>query len=155
YGILVRNIPNECDTLIARVVDVGGNRVTSAPILVPSQIATDERSTFEDGAMPPAGWAALTSTSGDGTTVTNDPTAAHSGLRGMLWLDGCKKKSTQRPPIEHVFPAGRFEWTAEGWFNPTALDLDPGQAIDILHFRSSGTSLSVAARIHKDVDSFR
>jgi hypothetical protein len=155
YGILVRNIPNECDTLIARVIDVGGNTVTSAPIPVPNQVATDERADFEDGAMPPAGWTALTSTSGKGTTVTNDPTAARSGLRGMLCVDGSKKKSTQRAAIEHVFPAGRFEWIAESWFNPIAHDLGPGQAIDLLHFRSRGTNLSVAARIHKDGDSFR
>jgi len=155
YGILVRNIPNECDTLIARVIDVGGNRVTSAPIPVPNQITMDESSNFEDGAMPPAGWTALTSTSGAGTTVTNDPTAAHSGLRGMLCVDGSGKKSTQRAAIERVLPAGRFEWTAECWFNPTALDLNPGQAIDLLHLRSNVTDLSVAARIHKDVDTFR
>ena len=73
----------------------------------------------------------------------------------MLCVDGSKKKSTQRAAIEHVLPAGRFEWIAEGWFNPIARDLDPGQAIDLLHFRSSGTNLSVAARIHKDGDSFR
>ncbi len=155
YGILVRNIPNECDTLIARVIDVGGNTVTSAPIPVPNQVATDERADFEDGAMPPAGWTALASTSGKGTTVTNDPSAARSGLRGMLCVDGSKKKSTQRAAIEHVLPAGRFEWIAESWFNPIARDLGPGQAIDLLHFRSSGTNLSVAARIHKDGDSFR
>jgi hypothetical protein len=155
YGILVRNIPNECDTLIARVIDVRGNTVTSAPIPVPNQVATDERADFEDGAMPPAGWTALTSTSGKGTTVTNDPSAARSGLRGMLCVDGSKKKSTQRAAIEHVLPAGRFEWIAESWFNPIARDLDPGQAIDLLQFRSSGTNLSVAARIHKDGDSFR
>ena len=40
YGILVRNLPDECDTLIARVFDVGGNCVTSAPIPVPDQAAT-------------------------------------------------------------------------------------------------------------------
>ena len=155
YGILVRNIPNQCDTLIARVIDVGGNTVTSAPIPVPNQIAADEKADFEDGAMPPAGWTALTSTSGKGTTVTNDPTAAHSGLRGMLCVDGSKKKSSQRAAIEHVLPAGRFEWIAEGWFKPIALDLDPGQAIDLLHFRSTGSNLSVAARIHEDGGSFR
>jgi Peptidase family M23 len=125
YGILVRNIPNQCDTLIARVIDVGGNTVTSAPIPVPNQIATDEKADFEDGAMPPAGWTALTSTSGKGTT-------AHSGMRGMLSVDGSKKKRTQRAAIEHVLPSGRFEWIAEGSFKPIALDLDPGQAIDLL-----------------------
>lgn len=72
----------------------------------------------------------------------------------MLCVDGSKKKSTQRAAIEHVLPAGRFEWITEGWFNPIARDLDPGQAIDLLHFRSSGTNLSVAARIHRDGDSF-
>jgi hypothetical protein len=155
YGILIRNIPNECDTLVARVIDVGRNTVPSAPIPVPSPIATDERANFEDGAMPPAGWMALTSTSDAGTTVTNDPTAAHSGLRGMLCVDGSKKKSKQRAAIEHALAAGRFEWTAEGWFYPKALDLNPGQAIDLLHFCSSGTNLSVAARIHNDGDSLR
>ena len=73
----------------------------------------------------------------------------------MLCVDGSKKKSKQRAAIEHVLPAGRFEWITEGWFNPMALDLDSGQAIDLLHFRSSGNDLSVAARIHKDGDSFR
>jgi hypothetical protein len=155
YGILVRNIPNECDTLIARVIDVGGNTVTSAPITVPKQIATDEKADFEDGTMPPAGWTSLTSTSGKGTTVTNDRAAAHSGLRGMLCVDGSKKKSTQRAAIEHVLPPGRFGWIAEGWFNLIARELESGQAIDLLHFRSSGTNLSVAARIHKDGDAFR
>jgi phage replication-related protein YjqB (UPF0714/DUF867 family) len=53
YGILVRNPPNECDTLIARVIDVGANTVTSAPIPVRNQIAIDEKVDFEDGAMPP------------------------------------------------------------------------------------------------------
>ena len=155
YGILVRNIPNECDTLIARVIDVGGNTVTSAPIPVPNQIATDEKADFEDGAMPPAGWVALTSTSGKGTTITNDPTAAHSGLRGMLCVDDSKTKSTQRAAIEHAVPGGRFEWIAEGWFNLKDRDLDPGHAIDLFHFRSSGTNMSVGARIHRDGDSFR
>jgi hypothetical protein len=154
YGILVRDIPNECDTLIARVIDVGGNTVTSAPIAVPNQTATDEKADFEDGSMP-AGWTPLTSESGQGTTVTNDPAAAHSGLRGLLCVDDSKTKSTQRAAIEHVVPAGRFEWITEGWFNLIERDLDPGHAIDLLHFRSSGTNVSVAARIHKDVDSFR
>jgi hypothetical protein len=155
YGILVRDIPDECNTLIARVIDVGGNITTSTPISVSRQIATDEKADFEDGAMPPAGWTTLTSTSGKGTTVTNDPTAARSGLRGMCCVDGSKKKSTQRAAIEHVLPVRRFEWMAEGSFNPIARDLGPGQAIDLLHFRSRGTNLSVAARIHKDGRSFR
>ena len=92
YGILIRNIPSDCDTLIARVIDVKGNIVTSAPIPVPNQTATNEKADFEDGAMPPAGWTTVISTSGTGTTVTNDPTAAHSGSRGMRCVDDSKRK---------------------------------------------------------------
>jgi hypothetical protein len=57
---------------------------------------------FEGGAMPPAGWTTLTSTSGAGTAVNNDPTAAHSGLWAMLCLDNPQTKSIQRARIESV-----------------------------------------------------
>ena len=155
YGILLRNIPSDCDTLVARVIDVKGNIATSAPIPVPDQNATNEKVDFEDGAMPPAGWTKVISTSGTGTTVTNDPTAAHSGSRGMRCVDNSTAKSRQRAGIEHALPAGRFEWLAEGWFNPIALDLASDQTIDLLHFRSNGANLSVAARIHRDGDTLR
>ena len=147
YGILVRNLPDECDTLIARVFDVGGNSVTSAPILVPNQTATDEFVDFEDGAMPPAGWKRVTSRTGSGTTVANDISAAHSGSRGMRSIDASTTEtSTQRAGIEFALPAGRFEWIAEGWFNPTVLDLAPNDSIHLIRFLS-GEDLSVAARI--------
>jgi hypothetical protein len=155
YGILLRNIPSDCDTLVARVIDVKGNIATSAPIPVPDQNATSEEVDFEDGAMPPAGWTKVISTSGTGTTVTNDPAAAHSGSRGMRCSDDSMTKSRQRAGLEHALPAGRFEWLAEGWFNPTALNLASDQTIDLLHFRSSGANLSVAARIYQDGDTLR
>jgi Peptidase family M23 len=155
YGILVRNIPGACDRLIARVIDVGSNIATSSLIPVPNQIATDEKIDFEDCAMPPAGWSTLTSTSGAGTTVSNDPTAAHSGLRGMLCIDVSKAKSKQRASVEYTLPSGRFEWIVEGWFNPIALDLGSGQAIDLLRFHGGGANLSVAARMCKDGESLR
>jgi hypothetical protein len=37
YGILVRNLPASCDTLIARVIDIRGNISTSTSISVPIQ----------------------------------------------------------------------------------------------------------------------
>jgi len=147
YGVLVRNIPSDCDTLIARVIDVGNNIATSAEIAVPDQVAVDEFVDFEDGAMPPAGWNAVTSKTGTGTTVTNDTSAAHSGSRGMLCVDdSTTETSTQRAGIEFTLPAGRFEWVAEGWFNPIVLDLDKNETIQLLRFLSS-EDLSVAARI--------
>ncbi|MCI0364211.1 MAG: hypothetical protein L0219_10040, partial [Phycisphaerales bacterium] len=153
YGVLVRNIPSDCDTLIARVIDVGNNIATSAETAVPDQVAVDEFVDFEDGAMPPAGWKPVTSKSGAGTTVTNDTSAAHSGSRGMRCVDdSTTETNTQRAGIEFTLPAGRFEWIAEGWFNPTVLELapnqpnQPNQSIQLLRFLS-GEDLSVAARI--------
>jgi hypothetical protein len=148
YGVLVRNIPSDCDTLIAQVIDVGNNMATSAEVAVPDQVAVDEFVDFEDGAMPPAGWTLRTSMTGSGTTVTNDA-SAHSGSRGMLCVDDSTTETTtqtQRAGIEFTLPAGRFEWIAEGWFNPTVLDLAENQSIQLLRFLS-GEDLSVAARI--------
>jgi phage baseplate assembly protein gpV len=147
YGVVLRNLPDECDKLIARVFDVGGNSVTSAPISVPNQTATNEFVDFEDGAMPPAGWKRVTSMTGSGTTVANDASAAHSGSRGMLCVDASTTETTtQRAGIEFALPVKRFEWLAEGWFNPTVLDLAPNDSIHLIRFLS-GEDLSIAARI--------
>lgn len=155
YGILVRNLPTACDTLAARVVDVSGNVAASAEINVPDQTATDELVDFEDGAMPPAGWRVVTSSSGSGTTVVNDAAAGRRGSRGMLSIDdSTSETSPQRAGIEYPLPTARFEWGAEGWFNPTALGLATGQAVYPLHFLS-GAELSVAARIHNMAGSIR
>ena len=59
---------------------------------------------------------------------------------------------TQRAGIEYSLPSGRFEWIAEGWFNPTVLDLAENQSIHLLHFRN-GDNLSVAARIRNEAGS--
>lgn len=148
YGVVVRNLPSECDTLVARVIDVRGHVSTSAPIAVPDQTAFDEVADFEDGAMPPAGWRQATST---GTTVTNQASAAHTGSRGLLCVDPSTTEDTsQRAGIELDLAPGRFEWVAEGRFNPLSLGLAPDQSVQLLRFQS-GQNLVVAARIlHRD-----
>ena len=147
YGILVREIPRRCDTLVARVTDVRGHTVVSAPIEVPSRAAIDEFVDFEDGQLPPAGWTTVTSASGSGTTVSLDPSAAHSGSLGLLCIDeSTAEASTQRAGLELSLPPGRFEWRTQGWFNPKEVTLDSGQSVYVLYFLS-GTRLSVAARI--------
>jgi hypothetical protein len=155
YGIVVRNMPAVCDRLVARVIDVGHIVATSEEIAVPNQNSTDEYVDFEDGKMPPTGWKVVTSTTGTGTTVANLRSAAHKKSRGMRSRDASKTETrTQRAGIEHTLPAGRFEWVAEAWFNPTALGLGPGQSVYLLHFLS-GPSLSVAARIRNTTGSLR
>jgi len=157
YGILVRSLPSDCDTLVARVFDVKGNIATSMPISVPKQIATDEIVDFEDGEMPPAGWDKVESDSGTGTTVTNKQISEPTKGRVMLSIDAStEEQNRQKAGIEYALPAGRFEWLAKGSFNPTKLSLAPGKTIDLLHFRDSGgANLSVAARIFKDVNRLR
>jgi len=157
YGILIRSIPNNCDTLVARVIDVKGHVATSARISVPNQIAIDETIDFEDGTMPPDGWDKIESDSGMGTTVTIASTAAHSGKMGMLSTDtSTTENKRQKAGIEYTMPTGRFEWLAKGWFKLKEINIDRGQAIDLLHFRDSkGANLSVAARLFRDVSSFR
>ena len=155
YGVLVRSIPNQCDGLLARTIDVGGNVATSELIAVPNQAAIDEFVDFEDGQLPPAGWTKVTSAGGSGTTVSIDASAAHSGARGLLCIDdSTTEASTQRAGIEYPLPPGRFEWRAEGWFNPTRLSLGPGQSLYLLYLLS-GNRLSVAARIHNDAGMLR
>jgi Membrane proteins related to metalloendopeptidases len=146
YGILVRNLPVNCDTLVGRVIDVGNHTVTSGQIAVPNQTLTDISVDFEDGLMPPGGWAVVSSSPGAGTAVTNDASAAHSGSRGMLCTDSSTAAATQSAAIECALPGGRFEWNIEGWFKPTVSNLTAGQYIYLLHFLN-GTNFSVAARI--------
>jgi hypothetical protein len=155
YGILVRGMPSQCDAFVARVIDIGGNVVTSEMIAVPNQAATDEFVDFEDEQLPPVGWTKVTSSSGSGTTVSINASAAHAGARGMLCTDESKTEvSPQRAAIEYALPAGRFEWRAQAWFNVAELELAPRQAVYLLHFLS-GDSLSVAARIYNDMGTLR
>jgi hypothetical protein len=147
YGILVREIPRRCDTLVARVIDVRGHIVTGTPIALPARTAIDEFVDFEDGQLPPPGWATVTSASGSGTSVSVDASAAHSGAVGLVCVDdSTAEASTQRAGIEYGLPPGRFEWRVQGAFNPKEVTLDRGQSVYLLYFLS-GTSLSVAARI--------
>ena len=123
YGILVRRIPRRCDALVARVMDVGGNIATSDVVAVPDQAPVDEFVDFEDGQLPPAGWVTVTSTGGSGTEVSIAASAAHRGTKGLRCVDqSTAEAGTQRAGIEYALPAGRFEWRAEGWFNPVALE---------------------------------
>ena len=159
YGILVCNLPSNCDTLIARVIDIGGNESTSAPITVPNQTALDQAVDFKDGAMPPAGWKTATSPAGSGTTVTNEKSAVHAGSRRMRCVcESTTDTGKRRAAIEYPLPTGRFEWIAEGWFNPTVLDLALDKQVYLLSFlfrKGEDSTLSVAARIRNTNGSLR
>jgi hypothetical protein len=146
YGVLVRNLPSNCDALVARIIDVRGNTATSAAISVPNQTAVDQSVSFEDASMPPAGWAtAITS----GLTATNDAGVGYNGTRGMNSNDSSTASATQKAGIEYTLGMNRFQWTAEGQFKPTALGLSSSQTLQPLYF-FNGSDLAVSARIRPD-----
>jgi hypothetical protein len=155
YGILVKAIPPECEGLVARVIDVGGNVATSAFIDIPDQVATDEFLDFEDGQVSPGDWRALTSSSGTGTSISVDASAARSGSMGLLCIDSSTTEtSTQRAALERDLPAGRFEWRVEAWLNPAEIALEPAKSIHLFEFRNSDGQ-SVAARIYQSDEGLR
>jgi hypothetical protein len=154
YGILVRGIPNACNTLVARVIDLAGNVSTSSPIAVPTNHkAVDKFVDFETGQLPPPGWSQVTGA--PGTAVTIAATAAHSGTKGMRCVDNSSSgPSEQSVGIEATLADGRFEWRAEAWFKPTELGIAPGQSVALLQLFGD-TELIAAARICNDGGTLR
>jgi hypothetical protein len=151
YGILVRNIPETCDTLVATVRDLSGNFATSDPIQVQRHTATNLLADFENGEMPPTGWVAITSTTGSGTSVSSQASAAYSGSRGMLCLDkSASGSSTQRAGLESSIPPGRFEWRTEAWVNPVELSLDPHKSLYLFSFLSDSKLSAAAGLVRTD-----
>jgi len=150
YGILVRRLPPAVTNLVARVYDKGGNVSTGAAIPVPNQASEVRHLDFEDGAMPPPAWTSFTSSSGTGTTVANDSGSARVGSRGMSSVDlSVSEPSTQTASIGFDLPPGRFQWVAEGWFDPASFSLSSGSSLYFLEFLN-GTNLSVAAAIRNN-----
>lgn len=151
-GILVRNLPDNCDNLVARVWDIRSNLVTSAPLTVPTRPLVEQRVNFEDGVLPPPGWSTSLS-SGLVLHNTNGPGAGYNGARGLLASDTDPTTNTQqRAAIDFVLPAGtsnRFEWAAEAWVKFTALNLPNGDFLYPLSFRD-GTNTIVAARLRNE-----
>ncbi len=150
YGLLVRELPAACDTLVARAIDLGGHTMASAPIAVPAQVEEVRHLDFEDGALPPAAWTIRTSSTGTGTTLANSAAAAWSGSRGLLAVDSStSESSTQTASIETPIPAGRFQWVAEGRFEPNSFALDFSDSFTLLQFQS-GTVLGAAAVVRNN-----
>ena len=61
-----------------------------------------------------------------GPASRSTPPPPTRGTRGLRCVDDrSTEASTQRAGIEYTLPPGRFEWRAEGWFNPTQLTAGP------------------------------
>ena len=154
YGILVRNVPLNCDGLVATLLNVSGTSVADATLQIPSKNLVDDTADFEGGVFPPQGWVTVSSTSGGGTSVSVVSSAAHSGSRGMRCVDASTTETTaQRAGIERPLPPGRFEWLVQAWFNPEALTLKRSQSVLLFRF-TDGEHLIAAAHINKGRNAF-
>lgn len=123
YGVVVRNLPADCDTLSARVFDLGNHVRASADIPVPAQTAVEHSLSFDDGVKVPAGWTGHVSTSGSGTSIANDSTVAHGGCCSLKSTDSDGGSSAQQAALERGLASGRFQWLAEAWLRAETLDL--------------------------------
>jgi hypothetical protein len=155
YGILVRNLPSECDRLRGRVIDVGGNVVAGAAAVLPLHEAVDARVVFNDGVLPPPGWRIIIEPA-DVASVVIDAATAYQGANAM--------RCTANPPaggapgvacIAADLPAGRFEWLAEARLNLSAVHLAAGKSLRLIQFQTGQDELSVAARIRKADEGWR
>ncbi len=150
YGILVRNVPLNCDSLATRLFTVSGDLAADVTLQIPSQDLVDDAVDFEDGVFPPQGWVTVSSTSGAGTSVSVASSAAHSDSgRGMRCVDASTTETTaQRAGIERPLPPGRFEWLAQAWFKPEALALKRSESVFLLRF-TDGERLIAAAHLNR------
>jgi hypothetical protein len=152
YGVVVRNLPGNCDSLVAKVYDLGSHQATSAAISVPDQTAVELSLDFEDGLTTPPGWVARTSANSQNvqvTSVANDATVAHTGTHSLLATDDSTRNSSEQAAIESGLGSDRFEWRAEGWIRPSTLDLpEEAKQVYLLEFLdAAGADLSVSARL--------
>ncbi len=171
YGVVVRGIPADVDRLQARVIDASGNVATGLPFAVSSHPAFEQTAGFES--WPAAGWSVLPAdccSGGSGApscpgcpggtgcfscpagiTATQDCTAASAGSCSMESKDD-EAGDKEPAGVEIALPTGRFEWLAEGWFNPQALELGNGtsekDSVYVLYFLHND-EVSVAARIRR------
>lgn len=155
YGIVLRNLPGNCDRLAARVYDLAGHSKASETIAVPNQAAVTYNLTFEDGRDVPTDWTKRTSTTGSGTTIANDATLALAGTHSFRATDESNTESgSQQAAIERGLPAGRFEWRVGGWVRPDKLELPVDKQAYLLHFlNQASTPLAAAARLRRTGDS--
>jgi Peptidase family M23 len=156
YGILVRNVPLNCDSLVATLFNVSGDPVASATVQIPSQIPSqdivDDTVDFEGGVFPPQDWEKVRSTSGAGTSVSVVSSASAS--RRMRCVDASTTETTaQRAGIERPLPPGRFEWLAQARFKPEALTLKRSESVLLLRF-TDGEHPIAAAHINRGRNKF-
>jgi hypothetical protein len=150
YGVMVKDITPEYETVKLHVLDVRNEKPKSAEFRLPKLGADEEpvnsRVGFEDQTFPPQGWELNLL---PGNICLPDENAAHVGSRGLLCQD---LQSLQGPLIRaglrFALPPRRMSWRLRADIKPTELEMSKGQLIHCLAFLI-GDDLVAAACLRK------
>ena len=150
YGVIVKDINPEHETVKLEVLDVRNEKRKSAEVALPKLEAgeepVDSRVGFEDQTFPPQGWELKLL---PGNVCLPDENAAHAGSRGLLCQDLRSLQGTLiRSGLRFALPAGRMSWRLKADIEPTELEMSKGQVIHALAFLI-GDDLLAAACLRK------
>jgi Peptidase family M23 len=150
YGVIVKGIAPEYETVKLQVLDVRNEKPKSAELPLPQLEAGKEpvnsRVDFEGQPFPPQGWGLSLL---PGNICLSDENAAHTGSQGLLCQD---LRSLQGPlmrtGLSFALPARRMSWRLKADIKPLELEMSKGQLIHALAFLL-GDDLLAAACLRK------
>jgi hypothetical protein len=136
YGVLVKDVTPEYETVELRVLDVKNEKLKSAEFPLPTLAAgkkpVSSRVGFESQTFPSTGWELHLL---PGNVCRADEAASLKGLRGLLCQDLRSLQGTLiRAGLRFALPAGRMSWCLKADIKPTELEMDKGLVIHPLAF---------------------
>jgi len=146
YGVIVKDIAPEYESVQLRVLDVKNGKTESADFLLPrlevGQKPVNSRVGFEGQRFPPPSWE-LNLLSGN--VCRPDETAALKGVRGLLCQDLQSLQGTLiRAGLRFALPSQRMSWRLGADIEPAELEMSKGQVFHPLAFLVGDDVVSAA-----------
>jgi peptidase M23-like protein len=146
YGVIVKDITPEFESVELRVLDVKNENSESAEIPLPKLEAGEDpvnsRVGFEGQSFPPRGWELNLL---PGNVCRPDEAAALRGLRGLLCQDLQSLQGTLiRAGLTFSLPANRMSWRLGADIKPAELQMSKGQELHPLAFLAGDTLVAAA-----------
>ncbi len=146
YGVIVKNIASEYESVQLRVLDVKSGKPKKADFLLPrleaGQKPVNSRVGFEGHKFPPHGWE-LNLLSGN--VCRPDETAALKGVGGLLCQDLQSLQGTLiRAGLRFALPSQRMSWRLGADIEPAELEMSKGEVFHPLAFLVGDDVVSAA-----------
>jgi hypothetical protein len=151
YGVLIKDIPPEYESVILRIQDVKNEKQKSAEFTLPKldvgKHPINRRVDFEGQAFPPEGWKLHLL---PGNVCRPDPAAALTDLdsRSLLCQDLQSEGTLIRAALSFALPMGRMSWRLGADIELAELEIGEGRVIHPLAFLA-GNDLVAAACLRK------